>query len=126
MIEIKYNVLYGIGLNYYSDQYFLTLFINSDLKTRDIIIDFRKFVYFTVDFRKQDYEFDSYDYIIQFEIPKTSLSVTGIRDMIISDIKDLMNNETKQLMNIDSKINYMNFFSRLFIKYGDIVKIYDL
>ena len=122
MIEIKYNVQYGIDLNYYSDQYFLTLFISTDSKTRDEIMDFRKHVYFSYD-RISNH---NNDLIIQFEIPKTSLLVSVIKDIIISDIKDLINNETKQLMNVGNKIGYMDFLSRLFIKYGDLVKIYDL
>ena len=117
MIEIKYNVQYGIDLNYYSDQYFLTLFISTDSKTRDEIMDFRKHVYFSYDHISNH----NNDLIIQFEIPKTSLFVSAIKD-----IKDLINNETKQLMNVGNKIGYIDFLSRLFIKYGDLVKIYDL
>lgn len=119
MIEIKYNVLYGIGLNYCSDQYFLTLFISTDSKTRNEILDFRKHVYFLYD------NFND-ELTIQFEISKTSLLGSAIKDIIISDINDLINNETKQLMNVGNKIGYINFLSRLFIKYGDSVKIYDL
>ena len=119
MIEIKYNIQYGIGLNYYSDQYFLTLFISTDSKTRNEILDFRKHVYFSYD------NFND-KLTIQFEIPKTSLLVSVIKDIIVSDIKDLINNETKQLMNVGNKIGYIDFLSRLFIKYGDLVKIYDL
>lgn len=122
MIEIKYNVQYGIGLYHYSDQYFLTLFISTDSKTRDEIMDFRKHVYFSCDLINNP----NNNFIIQFEIPKTSLLVSVIKDIIISDIKDLINNETKQLMNVGNRIGYMNFFSRLFIKYGDLVKIYDI
>ena len=122
MIEIKYNIQYGIGLNYYSDQYFLTLFISTDSKTRNEILDFRKYVYFSCDRINNPND----NLIIQFEIPKTSLLVSVIKDIIVSDIKDLINNETKQLMNVGNKIGYIDFLSRLFIKYGDLVKIYDL
>lgn len=125
MIEIKYNVQYGIGLNYYSDQYFLTLFISTDSKTRDEILDFRKHVYFLYELKYNQLGVGR-DLIIQFEIPKTSLLVSAIKDIIISNIRDLINNETKQLMNVGNKIGYIDFLSRLFIKYGDLVKIYDL